>query len=160
MEEINLNPSQSQPQAVDQLRTAPKQARLTKILPFLIVFLILGLGVFTGLVASSVQKTKAQNHNIKSLEEEELSPQQQQSFAQTFRDEAEGTVEKNEALDKYAQGTHKLLRPGGESQTAYLTSSVLDLDEFIGKKVKVFGETFGSSQVGWLMDVGKVESQE
>ena len=28
-----------------------------------------------------------------------------------------------------------------------------------GKKVKVFGETFGSSQVGWLMDVGKVEVQ-
>jgi len=52
------------------------------------------------------------------------------------------------------------LRPGGESQTAYLTSSVLDLDEYVGKKVKVFGETFGSSQVGWLMDVGKVEVVE
>ena len=160
MEEINLNSSQSQPQTTDQLRTVPKQAKFAKILPYFIVLVIVGLGIFTGLVASSVQKTKAQNHQAVSLAEEELSPEQQQSFAQTFRDEAEGTVEKNDDLDKYAQGTHKLLRSGGESQTAYLTSSVLDLDEYVGKKVKVFGETFGSSQVGWLMDVGKVEVQE
>jgi len=159
MEEINLNSGQSQPQTTDQLRTAPKQARFAKILPYFIVLIIIGLGIFTGLVLTSVQKAKAQNQQAKSIEEEELSPQQQESFAQTFRDEAEGTVEKNDDLDKYAQGTHKLLRPGGESQTAYLTSSVLDLDEYVGKKVKVFGETFGSSQVGWLMDVGKVEVQ-
>ena len=160
MEEINLNSGQSQPQTTDQLRTAPKQARFAKILPYFIVLIIIGLGIFTGLVLTSVQKAKAQNHQAVSIEEEELSPEQQQSFAQTFRDEAEGTIEKNEDLDKYAQGTHKLLRPGGESQTAYLTSSVLDLDEYVGKKVKVFGETFGSSQVGWLMDVGKVEVVE
>ena len=159
MEEINLNSGQPQPQATDQLRTAPKQAKFAKILPYFIVVVIVALGIGTGLVASSVQKAKAQNQQAKSIEEEELSPQQQESFAQTFRDEAEGTVEKNDDLDKYAQGTHKLLRPGGESQTAYLTSSVLDLDEYVGKKVKVFGETFGSSQVGWLMDVGKVEVQ-
>ena len=30
-------------------------------------------------------------------------------------------------------------------------------DEYVGKKVKVYGETFGSGQVAWLMDVGKVE---
>ena len=157
MEEVKFKSAESQPQATDQLRTAPKQAKLAKIIPYLIVVLLVGLGIFTGLVVSSVQKTKAQDKQAKSIEEEELSPQQQESFAQTFRDEAEGTVEKNEDLDKYAQGTHKLLRPGGESQTAYLTSSVLDLDDYVGKKVKVFGETFGSSQVGWLMDVGKVE---
>ena len=159
MEEVKFQSAESQPQATDQLRTAPKQATLAKIIPYLVVVLLVGLGIFTGLVASSVQKAKAQNQQAKSIAEEELSPQQQESFAQTFRDEAEGTVEKNDDLDKYAQGTHKLLRPGGESQTAYLTSSVLDLDEYVGKKVKVFGETFGSSQVGWLMDVGKVEVQ-
>ena len=159
MEEVKFQSAEAQPQPTDQLRTAPKQAKLAKILPYLIIIIIVGLGIFTGLVASSVQKAKAQNHQAVSLEEEELSPEQQESFAQTFRDEAEGTVEKNDDLDKYAQGTHKLLRPGGESQTAYLTSSVLDLDEYVGKKVKVFGETFGSSQVGWLMDVGKVEVQ-
>ncbi|OGD90046.1 hypothetical protein A3D07_02535 [Candidatus Curtissbacteria bacterium RIFCSPHIGHO2_02_FULL_42_15] len=159
MEEINLNSSQPQPKTSEQLRAVPDKTKFAKILPYFIVLVIVGLGIFTGLVLTSVQKAKAQNQQAKSIEEEELSPQQQESFAQTFRDEAEGTVEKNDDLDKYAQGTHKLLRPGGESQTAYLTSSVLDLDEYVGKKVKVFGETFGSSQVGWLMDVGKVEVQ-
>lgn len=162
MEEVKFESEKPQPQTQSSspLRVVPDKSKLGKILPYLIIVVLIGLGVFTGLVASSVQKTKAQNHQAVSLAEEELSPQQQESFAQTFRDEAEGTIEKNDDLDKYAQGTHKLLRPGGESQTAYLTSSVLDLDEYVGKKVKVFGETFGSSQVGWLMDVGKVEVQE
>src|SRR3972149_10586545 len=148
MEEINLNSGQPQPQATDQLRTAPKQAKFAKILPYFIVVVIVALGIGTGLVASSVQKAKAQNQQAKSIEEEELSPQQQESFAQTFRDEAEGTVEKNDDLDKYAQGTHKLLRSGGESQTAYLTSSVLALDEYFCRKENGFGATFGSSPVG------------
>ena len=159
MEEIKFQSTETQTQSPAPLRVVPDKTKLSKILPYFIVVVIVALGIGTGLVASSVQKAKAQNQQAKSIEEEELSPQQQESFAQTFRDEAEGTVEKNDDLDKYAQGTHKLLRPGGESQTAYLTSSVLDLDEYVGKKVKVFGETFGSSQVGWLMDVGKVEVQ-
>ena len=159
MEEVKFQSTETQTQSPASLRAVPDKTKFAKILPYFIVVVLVGLGIFTGLIASSVQKAKAQNQQAKSIEEEELSPQQQESFAQTFRDEAEGTVEKNDDLDKYAQGTHKLLRPGGESQTAYLTSSVLDLDEYVGKKVKVFGETFGSSQVGWLMDVGKVEVQ-
>jgi len=160
MEEVKFQSPETQPQSSAPLRVVPQRTKFTKILPYFIVLVIVGLGIFTGLVLTSVQKAKAQNQQAKSIEEEELSPQQQESFAQTFRDEAEGTIEKNDDLDKYAQGTHKLLRPGGESQTAYVTSSVLDLDEYVGKKVKVFGETFGSSQVGWLMDVGKVEVVE
>ena len=75
------------------------------------------------------------------------------------RDQAEGTLEKNDKFEETAQGQWKLIRPGGESQTAYLTSSFLDLDEYVGKKVKVYGETLGSAKVGWLMDVAKVEVQ-
>lgn len=160
MEEVKFQSAETQTQSPSSLRAVPDKTKFAKILPYFIVVVIVGLGIFTGLVLTSVQKAKAQNHQAVSIKEEELSTEQQQSFAQTFRDEAEGTVEKNDDLDKYAQGTHKLLRPGGESQTAYLTSSVLDLNEYVGKKVKVFGETFGSSQVGWLMDVGKVEVQE
>ena len=158
-----INPSIQSPQSNTRsnvlLRAVPKREHLGKFIPIIIVVVIVAAGIFSGLVASSRSK------NLKSqakaaIEEEELSGEQKESFAQTFRDEAEGTIEKNDKLDKYAQGTHKLIRPGGESQTAYLTSSVLDLDQFEGKKVKVFGETFGSSQVGWLMDVGKVEVVE
>lgn len=131
--------------------------KLSKIIPFLLIIIIVAAGLGTGLVLASYKKGAAQTPAI--FEDEKLSPEIQQNLAQTFKDEAEGTIEKNDELDKYSQGTHKLIRAGGESQTAYLTSSVLDLDEFVGKKVKVFGETFGSSQVGWLMDVGKVEEQ-
>ncbi|HEY5600712.1 MAG TPA: hypothetical protein VIK81_01345 [Patescibacteria group bacterium] len=80
-------------------------------------------------------------------------PQQDEK---TFRDKAEGTIEKNEVDDPYAQGTHKLIREGGESQSAHLVSSVVDLDQYVGKKVEVFGETNQSEEVGWLMDVGRV----
>lgn len=141
------------------LRAVPPQgSSFSKFLPFIIIILVVAAGIFSGLIASS--RTKAKASQSASVVEEELSGPQKESFSQTFRDQAEGTIEKNDKPDKYAQGTHKLLRPGGESQTAYLTSSVLDLDQYVGKKVKVSGETFGSSQVGWLMDVGKVEINE
>lgn len=71
-----------------------------------------------------------------------------------FKDEAEGMIIVN---DEGGQGTHKLIREGGESQSAHLISSVLDLNLFIDHKVKVWGETFSSDEVGWLMDVGRVE---
>src|SRR3990167_1516281 len=128
MEEIKFQSTETQTQPPASLRAVPDKKILSKILPYFVVVVIVALGIGTGLVVSSVQKAKAQNHQAVSLAEEELSPEQQQSFAQTFRDEAEGTIEKNDDLDKYAQGTHKLLRSGGESQTAYLTSSVLDLN--------------------------------
>ena len=166
MEEIKL---QSTPQTAPQpspkinpLNTPAEKtssqkspSKFKKFLPFVLIFVIVSVGIFSGLVFSSMSKSS--QSSAQSIDEENLSPEQKQSFNQTFRDEAEGTIESNEEMDKYAQGTHKLIRPGGESQTAYLTSSTLDLDEYNGKKVKVFGETFGSSQVGWLMDVGKVE---
>lgn len=147
-----MDPQNPQPAV---LRAIPPRSSLGKFLPVIIAVVLIAAGIGTGLVFSSRQKSA----NLKTSEVagEDVPKEVKESFAQTFRDEAEGTVEKNDDLDKYAQGTHKLIRPGGESQTAYLTSSVLDLDEYNGKKVKVFGETFGSSQVGWLMDVGKVE---
>lgn len=72
----------------------------------------------------------------------------------TFKDSAEGTIEKN---GEDGEGTHQLIREGGPSQTAHLISSVVDLDQFVGKKVKVWGQTMAAQKVSWLMDVGKVE---
>lgn len=74
--------------------------------------------------------------------------------ANTFKDSAEGYLEIG-GLD--GEGSHKLLRPGGESQTVYLTSSITDLDTFDGMEVKVSGETFKGQKAGWLMDVGRIE---
>ena len=77
--------------------------------------------------------------------------------AKTFRDSAEGVIEKGGLS---GEGSHSLLRPGGPSQTVYLTSSVIDLDEVVGHKAKVWGETFKGQKAGWLMDVGRIEILE
>ncbi len=74
-----------------------------------------------------------------------------------FTDEAIGVIQVN---DEDGEGTHQLVREGGESQTAYLTSSLVDLNRFIDRKVKVWGETFAAQKVGWLMDVGAVKVLE
>lgn len=75
----------------------------------------------------------------------------------TFNNEAKGVLDKG---GFNGEGSHKLLRPGGASQTAYLTSSVVDLDEFVGHEVTVWGQTFSAQRVGWLMDVGRVKVEK
>jgi hypothetical protein len=55
------------------------------------------------------------------------------------------------------EGQYHLVRPGGDSQNVYMTSSSVDLAQFIGKKVKVWGQTQAAKKAGWLMDVGRVQ---
>lgn len=75
----------------------------------------------------------------------------------TFRDTATGIIEKN---GTNGTGTHKLVRDGGPSQTIYMVSSVIDLDQFDGKKVEVWGETQKVAKVSWFMDIGRVKIVE
>lgn len=75
----------------------------------------------------------------------------------TFRDTAEGKLGEGGIN---GEGSHHLVRPGGESQNVYLTSSIVDLDQFVDHEVKVWGETFSAQKAGWLMDVGKLEVLE
>jgi hypothetical protein len=72
----------------------------------------------------------------------------------TFNDSATGTVEVGGVN---GEGTHSLKREGGDSQTAALTSSTIDLDLFVGKKVEVAGETNKSNKASWLLDVGNIK---
>lgn len=72
----------------------------------------------------------------------------------TFKDTATGTLEVG-GLN--GDGTHKLIREGGPSQTVYLNSSVVDLDQFVGKKVQIWGETNKGQKAAWLMDVGRIK---
>lgn len=75
----------------------------------------------------------------------------------TFKDSTTGILQKG-GLD--GEGSHTLLRPGGASKNVYLTSSVIDLDEFVGHQVTVWGETFKGQRAGWLMDVGRVRVEK
>lgn len=76
------------------------------------------------------------------------------SDTQVFTDSAEGEISLG-GVD--GEGSHHLIREGGESQYVYLTSSIIDLDQFVGRKVKVWGQTFQAQKAGWLMDVGRLE---
>ena len=58
------------------------------------------------------------------------------------------------------EGTHTLERGLGPEKDVYLLSTVLTLDNFVGKKVQVWGEDLGAKEVGWLMDVTKVRVLE
>jgi hypothetical protein len=71
-----------------------------------------------------------------------------------FRDMTEGKMIAG-GID--GEGSHHLEREGGESQNVYLTSSIIDLDQFVGREVKIWGETFEAQKAGWLMDVGRLE---
>lgn len=72
----------------------------------------------------------------------------------TFADNAQGYVEAG-GVD--GEGSHRLLRIGGETQTVALTSSVADLDDFVGMEIKIWGETNKAQVSGWFMDVGRIE---
>ena len=78
--------------------------------------------------------------------------------SRTFRDFAEGTLRvrpQSKNPNEYVEGSHVLTRDGQDPVA--LTSSVIDLSTYEGKKVKVFGETQKAIKEGWLMDVGKIE---
>jgi len=75
----------------------------------------------------------------------------------TFKDTAIGSL-KNGGIN--GEGQFHLVRPGGDSQNVYLVSSSVDLAKFVGKKIKVWGQTQTAQYAGWLMDVGRVEVTE
>ncbi len=77
--------------------------------------------------------------------------------AKSFKDSATGTIEKG---DINGEGTHILNREGGKTQRAALTSSVVDLDLFVGKKVEIKGETNASTKTAWFLDVGVIKILE
>lgn len=120
-----------------------------------VVVIILGLG--TGLflaknnLSSKTGSLGAGNSNQLSLGGKKVFGSNDTS---TFKDMAEGKLDKGGIN---GEGTHRLIRPGGDSQTVYLTSTVLDLNQFVGKKIRVWGQTFAAKKAGWLMDVGKLE---
>lgn len=75
----------------------------------------------------------------------------------TFKDTATGALQ-NGGIK--GEGQFHLVRPGGDSQNVYMTSSSVDLSQFIGHKVTVWGQTQKAQTAGWLMDVGRVEVVE
>ena len=134
-----------------------KNSSSTKPLIFtIIIVLILGIG--TGYIASNI--TSAAKKGSLSINNSSSGGTMGKGFTagvsdtKSFPDTAEGTLQSG-GID--GEGAFHLVRPGGDSQNVYMTSSAVDLTQFIGKKVKVWGQTQTAQKAGWLMDVGKVE---
>ena len=122
----------------------------SKFFILLVVFIIVGgvLGFF--LSKTSAGSTQQTGKNT----DEKVEKTAGIADKKTFKDKAEGVL-KEGGVD--GEGNFHLERPGGESQNVYLTSTTVDLEQYINKKVRVWGETFQAEKAGWLMDVGLVE---
>ncbi len=120
-----------------------------------VAILAIVLGGVTGFVLSKKGSGSVGNPLVAGS-----APKSAQQDTRTFRDFAEGTikVKPTPADGEYTEGTHTLERAG--AVPVALTSSVVDLSQYEGKKVKVYGETQKALKEGWLMDVGKVEVEQ
>jgi hypothetical protein len=116
----------------------------------LIVVVVLGIGI--GFGVSKIKSSGGKNTTTTSTEKAKNTAGI--ADKKTFKDQAEGTLREG-GVD--GEGNFHLERPGGASQNVYLTSTTVDLTPYIGKKVRVWGETFQAEKAGWLMDVGLIE---
>jgi hypothetical protein len=144
-----------QPVLVKKFEKEKKSLFQPKVLGLVVLVCLLGIG--TGYLLSNRFGSSSEAKNIsREVSESEIRKGTIVGITdeKTFKDSAEGELVKG-GID--GEGSHRLERSGGESQNVYLTSSIVDLDKFVGKKVKVWGETFAAQKAGWLMDVGKLE---
>ncbi len=159
----NLPDNQALPKST--ARTKKDQLDMKKVLKPLLILVVVAVfaGVGTGYqvyrTVSSKDTGLPADGNIQKVAGTEINAGDVfgSTDEKTFKDSAEGYLEQGDPDD---EGTHKLLRPGGEMQTVYLTSSVTDLDKLVGMEVKVWGETFKGQKAGWLMDVGRVRVEK
>ena len=126
---------------------------------FIVILVALLMGAGTGFFSSKVFAGKGIGMPAAGTEEAEKTADGTAKTAgikdtKVFKDSAEGTLREGGFED---EGSFHLERPGGKSQNVYLTSSTVDLSQFVGKKVSVLGKTFDSEKAGWLMDVGYIE---
>jgi len=138
------------------VKSLPKN-NMKKNLPIIVACLFVVLsGVATGwFLASGVKgDTKSGTPTDVAPGAEVSSKEAGISDESEFSDTAEGVLEEGGIK---GEGTHHLTREGGASKNVYLTSTVVDLDKFVGKKVQVWGATVSAKEAGWLMDVGKIK---
>lgn len=134
-----------------------KQAQSGKIMTKQAILIFVGviiLGLGTGFLFApkkSSVTTVTDTTKLSSLPQGTVFGSQDEK---AFSDSAEGTLREG-GID--GEGSYHLERPGGVSQNVYLTSSVLDLGQLVGRKIKVWGQTNAAQKAGWLMDVGRAQ---
>ena len=133
----------------------------TKIAP-LVIILAIGAGILTGWIfGRSALVFPTTGGNLSSSEVLQGAKSQGVKVigskdTKTFKDCTKGKLIKNDGKIT-TEGSHILQREGGESQNVYLTSSIVDLEQFLNKTIEVCGETNAAQKAGWLLDVGLVK---
>lgn len=127
----------------------------------LTIFVVIA-GITTGWIFSGTSaSTSSQTESQQSAKQESKMTQSETEAGiadeSKFGSTAEGMLVEG-GID--GEGTHHLERAGGATQNVYLTSTVIDLQSFVGKKVTVWGDTISGMDAGWLMDVGKIKVTE
>jgi hypothetical protein len=151
------------PEVTDQPTTPPvapvtNKEPLPKVIVVIVYVLLVGLGVFTGYLLTGNSGSVATDGTdaTKTAVTSDGKKAFGSSDTKTFNTSAIGVVQAG-GIEK--EGTQTLIRDGGPTQTVCMVSSTLDLTQFIGKKVKVFGITNAAKKCPWLMDIGRVEVQ-
>ena len=143
---------QTKPSLIHSLEKSDKKISQTGLPIFLFIFVFIAatfFGVITGFFLKNLSK--------KPISSTKISGQAKTvgiKDKKTFKDKAEGVL-KEGGIN--GEGNFHLERTGGQSQNVYLTSTAVDLSQFVNKKVRVWGVTFEGEKAGWLMDVGLVE---
>lgn len=146
-------------QTLEPIPMAKKSTNSLKIILLALTVVLLGIGTGYGLakMGSSAPGVETPTTNTPIESDQIEVGKVYGSQINGFTDEAAGVIVDGGIN---GDGTHRLLRPGGESQIVCLTSDVLDIDLFLDHKVTVWGETFNTLKCGWFMNVGRVEVQE
>lgn len=156
MEELKTEEKKESPPVVKPLEESKTPLKLDfsrKMMMVLAGVVVLGLvtgyGIYAWKTAGTVRLAGKDVEVVANGTEEGVKD------ASTFKDTATGMLSENDGkITK--EGTHVLVR-GDASQNVYLTSSVVDMNKYVGKKVQVWGETFKGQTAGWLMDVGRIK---
>ncbi|OGC98822.1 hypothetical protein A2701_02540 [Candidatus Amesbacteria bacterium RIFCSPHIGHO2_01_FULL_47_34] len=124
----------------------------SKVLLFFAALLVVVGGIFSGYKLSR-RGVSASGNPATAGEMVNTATEVGSKDTKTFRDSAKGTLEKGGIN---GEGTHHITREENPAHPVYLVSSIVDLDEFVGKNIEVWGETIKGQKAGWLMDVGRV----
>lgn len=150
--DTKTNQSATEPSIMHSFKDS-KSASPTKTLGIFIIIALVGVG--TGFALAKYSSKTGNNIPLLPTKNSAVSGKTYgSSDTKTFKDTTEGVL-KEGGID--GEGQFHLVRPGGDSQNVYMTSSTVDLSQFIGKKIKIWGETQTAQTAGWLMDVGRVE---
>lgn len=125
-----------------------------KFLGIIAVVILVGVGIGYIIVPKGGSGSTVSTTTLKAGAEIEKGTTVGSDDTKTFKDKTEGILEEG-GIE--GEGQYHLVRPGGDSQNVYLTSSIIDLSPFIKKKIRVWGQTNSAKKAGWLMDVGRVE---